>query len=135
MVADGRSTGLPSLVEPFSRLLRGRGTHLAALARDAAAARGWCDTGSLRSLVTDSSAASSAWATGTQIMNGALNVLPDGRRLTPVGVLARQAGRRVGLVTATTITHATPAGFVAVQPRRDDEEAIAQQLMCRRSRT
>ncbi|RPJ83487.1 MAG: alkaline phosphatase [Acidobacteria bacterium] len=99
------------------------------ISHSTATARGWCDTASLGSMVTDSSAASSAWATGTRVMNGSVNVLPDGRRLTPIGVLARQAGLRVGLVTTTTITHATPAGFVAVQPRRDDEEAIASQYL------
>jgi alkaline phosphatase len=62
-------------------------------------------------------------------MNGSVNVLPDGRRLTPIGVLARQSGRQVGLVTTTTITHATPAGFVAVHPSRDDEAAIATQYL------
>ena len=129
MVADGMSTGVPSIAEPFSQLVRGRGTHWAALARDPRTARGWCDTASLGSLVTDSAAASSAWATGTRVMNGSLNVLPDGRRLTPIGVLARQSGRQVGLVTTTTITHATPAGFVAVHPSRDDESAIATQYL------
>jgi len=129
MVADGMSAGLPSLAEPFSRLIRGRGTRWTNLARDPGTAHGWCDTRSLGSLVTDSSAASSAWATGSQVMNGAVNVLPDGRRLTPIGVLARQSGRRLGLVTTTTITHATPAGFVAVEPSRDQEDAIALQYL------
>jgi len=129
MVADGMSAGIPSLAEPFSRLVRGRGTRWAALARDARTARGWCDTASLGSLVTDSSAASTAWATGSRVLNGAVNVLPDGTRLTPIGVLARQAGLRLGLVTTTTITHATPAGFVAVQAKRDQEDAIAAQYL------
>jgi alkaline phosphatase len=129
MVVDGMSVGVPSLLEPFSRLVRGRGTHWAALARDAQTARGWSDTASLGSLVTDSSAASSAWATGSRVMNGSVNVLPDGRRLTPIGVLARQSGRRVGLVTTTTVTHATPACFAAIHPSRDQEENIATQYL------
>jgi alkaline phosphatase len=129
MVADGMSAGIPSLAEPFSNLVRGRGTRWAALARDARTARGWCDTASLGSLVTDSSAASTAWATGSRVFNGAVNVLPNGTRLTPIGILARQAGLRVGLVTTTTITHATPAGFVAIQARRDQEDAIAAQYL------
>jgi len=129
MVADGMSTGIPSLAEPFSRQVRGRGTEWAALARDPLTASGWCDTASLGSLVTDSSAASSAWATGSRVLNGSVNVLPDGRRLTPIGILARQSGRRLGLVTTTTVTHATPACFVAVHPSRDQEEAIAPQYL------
>ena len=129
MVADGMSAGVPSLAEPFARLTRGRGTNWTRLAGDAGTSVGWFETASLSSLVTDSSAASTAWATGSRVFNASVNVLPDGTRLTPIGLLARDAGRRIGLVTTTTITHATPAGFVAVHPNRDDEEVIAAQYL------
>ncbi|MDY7109537.1 MAG: alkaline phosphatase, partial [Planctomycetota bacterium] len=112
MVSDGMSPGVPELAESFSQLVRGRSTNWHELARDPRTSRGYLQTGSLSSMVTDSAAASTAWASGSRAFNGALNVLPDGTRLTPVGRLARTAGRALGLVTTTTITHATPAGFV-----------------------
>jgi len=129
MVSDGMSAGVPELAESFSQLVRGRSTNWHALAKDPPTVRGYLQTGSLSSMVTDSSAASSAWASGSRIFNGALNVLPDGTRLLPIGRLARGEGWAVGMVTTTTITHATPAGFVAVQASRSDEADIARQYL------
>ena len=86
-------------------------------------------TPSLTSLVTDSAAATSAWATGRKVVNGALSTLPDGRRLTPILELAREAGKATGLVTTARITHATPAGWVACVPNRDLEDEIAAQYL------
>ena len=129
MVADGQSLGVPSLAEPFSHLVRGRGTHWARLMCDARSAPGFFETHALNTLVTDSAAASTAWASGSRVFNGSLNVLPDGTKLTPIGWLARSTGRRIGLVTTTTITHATPAGFASVQRSRDAEADIAAQYL------
>jgi alkaline phosphatase len=84
---------------------------------------------SLDSLVTDSSSASSSWGSGSRIFNGWVNMLPDGTRLTPIAQIVKAAGKKVGLVTTTRITHATPAGFAAVQRRRDDEDEIAPQYL------
>jgi len=127
MVADGMSFGVPTLAEAFSRKVRGGGTHWSQLLHDTGVTHGLFETASLNSLVTDSAAASSAWATGSRVCNGSLNVLPDGTKLTPIAHLARDARRRVGLVTTTTITHATPAGFAAVHPNRDAEPELAGQ--------
>jgi len=129
LVSDGMSLGVPSLAEPFSQMVRGRGTRWYELLRDPRAVHGVCATESLNSPVTDSAAASSAWGSGVRVFNGALNVLPDGRRLTPIAALLRQTGRRVGLVTTTTITHATPAGFAAVEENRENQAAIAPQYL------
>jgi len=129
MVSDGMSAGVPSLAEPFSRLVRGQGTRWYGLLRDAGVTHGCFEMGSLNSLVTDSAAAVSAWATGSRVFNGSINVLPDGTRLTPIAPLMRDAGRRIGLVTTTMIAHATPAGFAAVQPCRDDMHLIAPQYL------
>jgi alkaline phosphatase len=129
MVSDGMSMGVPSIAEPFSRMARGKGTRWFQLLQDPEAVVGLFETRSLDSLVTDSSAASSAWGSGSMVFNGAVNVLPDGTKLTPIAQLMKRAGKRVGLVTTTTITHATPAGFAAVTPNRDDEQTIATQYL------
>jgi alkaline phosphatase len=127
MVSDGMSMGVPSLADPFSRLVRGTGTRWFDLLGSPDVAQGFFDTRSLNSMVTDSAAASTAWGSGTRVFNGSINVLPDGTELTPLAPLVRDTGRRVGLVTTTTVTHATPAGFAAVQAVRDDEHLIAPQ--------
>jgi alkaline phosphatase len=66
------------------------------------------------------------------VVNGALNVLPDGRNLTPLYELLRDAGWKRGLVTTTEITHATPAGFTVNVPKRSQAELIASQMLERR---
>lgn len=129
MVSDGMSMGVPSMAEPFSQMVRGKGTIWFRLLQDPGAVTGLFETSSLDSLVTDSSAASSAWGSGSRVFNGAVNVLPDGTKLTPIAHVMRRAGKKVGLVTTTTITHATPAGFAASHKRRDDEHIIAEQYL------
>lgn len=131
MVADGMSPGVPALAEAFSHIVRGRGTAWHALASREDVVTGFFDMASLDSLVTDSAAAASAWASGSRIRNWAVNMLPDGRELTPIAPLARARGKRIGLVTTTRITHATPAAFAAVVPSRDLEDDIAPQYLDR----
>ncbi len=90
------------------------------------------DTASASSMVTDSSAASSAWGGGVRIKNGMLNVAPDGREVTPIAAVLKKSGNaRVGLVTTATVTHATPAGFAASAQSRGDEPGIAKQYFDR----
>jgi alkaline phosphatase len=84
---------------------------------------------SLTAWVTDSSAASTAWSTGRKVVNGAVAMYPDGRELTTIMDLARDAGRATGLVTSTRATHATPASWVAKVPARAQEDAIALQYL------
>ena len=129
MVSDGMSMGVPALADAFSRMARGVGTTWWALAERDDVTRGWFDMRSLDGLVTDSAAASSSWGSGSRVCNGSINVLPDGTRLTPLAAVARAARRRVGLVTTTTVTHATPAGFSACAVERNGEESIAEQYL------
>jgi len=129
MVSDGMSAGVPSLAEPFSQLVRSTGTYYWGLLRSESVARGFLDMASANSLVTDSAAAVSSWSTGERINNGKINVSPDGRKLTPIGRLVHQTGKRVGLVTTTRITHATPAGFVANATDRNREFDISPQYL------
>ncbi len=129
MVSDGMSNGVLTLAEPFAQLVRQQGTNWHRLCADPTRAHGAFETYSLNSLVTDSAAAATAWASGSRIFNGGLNMLPDGRRLEPIGRLYRQAGKRVGMVTTTQMCHATPAGFATVAKSRNDYRAIAPQYL------
>lgn len=129
MVADGMSPGVLPLAEHFSQVVRGKGLLWRALIDRPEAARALVDMASLNSITTDSSAASSSWGSGARILNGWVNMLPDGTALTPIAAVARERRRRVGLVTTTTVTHATPAGFVAVEKSRGNEEEIARQYL------
>ena len=79
-------------------------------------------------LVTDSAAAATAFSTGKKSYNNAVAVDTDTLPLLTIAEQARDLGYAVGLVTTTTITHATPAAFFAHQSNRVYDEKIALDL-------
>ena len=86
-------------------------------------------TVSANSLVTDSSAAGTALATGTKINNSALGQDPDGNPTANLTEWAHAAGYGTGVATSVGVNHATPAAFVAHAPSRNDYEDIAMQMI------
>jgi len=132
LVADGMSLGTLTCADHFSRLTRQRGLTWLDLYHHPAAYSAWMNMRSLNSLVTDSSAASSSWGSGSRVVNGVVNELPDGRALRTLYQLFAEAGWKRGLVTTTEITHATPAGFAVNCGKRGDAETIAAQYLKRR---
>ena len=131
MVSDGMSPGVLTMAEAYSNLTRSRGTRWWSLLNDRSAARGLMDTASANSMVTDSAAASSSWGGGQRVNNGSINVSPEGREITPIATILKNKGARIGLVSTATITHATPAGFAAIIPKRGNEDDIAPQYLDR----
>lgn len=129
MISDGMSAGVPSMTEAFARVARGRGTWWYELRQHPETTIGDFETHSLSSLVTDSAAAASAYGSGSRVFNSVVNCLPDGTGLVPIGALVRSTRRRVGLVTTTAITDATPAGFAAVEKSRGNHDNIADQYL------
>lgn len=125
LVVDGMSDQTFALSDVFQRTVAGHPSYWADLIEAEDVVNGLQRTRSLNSVVTDSAAASSAWGSGVHIWNGQLNILADGTALRPIAGLVREKGVKVGLVTTTTITHATPAGFAIVSESRDDEAGIA----------
>ncbi len=125
IVSDGMSMGTLTCSDLFSQLTRKRALTWTQLWKNPAAKMALVNTRSLNSMVTDSSAGSSAWGSGSRVVNGAVNVLPDGTLLTPLYKLLGDAGWKTGLVTTAEITHATPAGFAVAVRSRGDSELIA----------
>jgi alkaline phosphatase len=82
--------------------------------------------------VTDSAAAGTALATGFKTKNGMIGVLPDGTIVPTILEKAIRLRKAAGLVTTTTITHATPAAFGSHVASRGDEADIAPQFIERR---
>ncbi|MDB6150000.1 MAG: hypothetical protein JWQ44_1448 [Chthoniobacter sp.] len=132
LVSDGMSIGTLTCADAFSQISRKRPLSWMKLYHNPAVRHGMMNTRSLSSLVTDSSAASSAWGSGSRVVNGALNVLPGGRELTPLYTLLADKGWARGLVTTAEITHATPAGFAVHTKKRDNAAEIASQYLERR---
>jgi alkaline phosphatase len=79
--------------------------------------------------LTDSAAGATALATGFSTNNGMISVDPTGKPLTTCLEDARAHGKRTGLVTTTTITHATPACFASHVDSRGEEAEIAKQYV------
>ena len=84
---------------------------------------------SLNYVVTDSAAAATALATGYKTNNGMIGMTPEGIPRITILEKAQELGKRVGLVTTTRLTHATPAAFAAHIDSRSKENEIAVQML------
>ncbi len=89
---------------------------------------GLATTYSANTLVTCSSAAATALATGHKTNNGMLGVAPDSSQLTALTYPLHKAGYRIGIATSVSIDHATPGGFYACSVKRSDYYDIANQV-------
>lgn len=85
---------------------------------------GFATTYSADNSVTDSAASGTALATGVKTKNGYVGISPTRETLTNVTEIARQKGKKVGVVTNDDMTGATPAAFLAHNSSRENESAI-----------
>lgn len=131
MVSDGMSMGTLTLANICHEHRHSKPSTWVELLSTPGVRRASAFTYSADSLVTDSAAGSSAWGIGERVNNKSISVTPDGRNPEPLLVQARRQGKATGLVTSTTVTHATPAGFIANCPDRALEPQIAVQMMDR----
>lgn len=90
---------------------------------------GFVKTFSADDLITDSAAGGTAMATGEKTNNGMIGITPDKRSLKNIREIAEEKGKGTGLVATSTITHATPASFIAHVESRSDYERIASQFL------
>ncbi len=127
MIGDGMGPSIVGAAELASRTQRGKSLTLTRLYQEGAF--GLAYTGSANSLITDSAAAATTLATGVKTKNGYIGMGPDDQDLLTVSEAAMRNGKRVGLVSTTRITHATPAAFSALQNDRDEENLIAEQQL------
>jgi alkaline phosphatase len=79
-------------------------------------------------LVTDSAASGTAMVSGTKTRNRMISISPEGDTLKTVFEFAEERGLSTGLVATSSITHATPAVFVAHVSDRGMEPEIARQM-------
>ncbi|MEM7185958.1 MAG: alkaline phosphatase [Bacteroidota bacterium] len=89
---------------------------------------GLIKTSSSNSLITDSAAGATAFASGIKTYNGAVGVDASG---APVPTLVEQIspmGMKTGVIATSSITHATPACFYAHEKSRRNAEQIAMDL-------
>ena len=73
--------------------------------------RSYVTNHSSSSLVTDSSAAATALASGVKTVNGYMGVDADKRPVKSVAELAAERGMATGVATNVAMNHATPSAF------------------------
>lgn len=76
-------------------------------------------------LVTDSAAGATAMACGVKTYNGAIGVDMDTIPVKSILEIAEDRGMATGLISTSSIVHATPAAFIAHQKERTMYEEIA----------
>lgn len=81
------------------------------------------------SYVTDSAAGATAFACGEKTYNGAISVDVNHVPMPTVLEIAEKNNLATGLVATCSSTHATPACFIAHQPSRSMDEAIAHDFL------
>ena len=80
-------------------------------------------------LVPDSASGATAFSTGQKTYNGGVGVDEDGNPITTILEEAEKEGLSTGMVTTSTIVHATPAAFIAHVEQRNQFESIAAQFL------
>ncbi|MHA2253555.1 MAG: alkaline phosphatase, partial [Candidatus Kariarchaeaceae archaeon] len=86
-------------------------------------------TNNLDDLLTDSAAGGTAIASGSKTDNYRISQCNDGRNLTTILEIAQQLGKATGIITTTTINHATPATFASHEQSRNNYDSILRQLV------
>jgi len=79
--------------------------------------------------ITDSGASGTAIATGTKTLNGSVGVDAQGNPVRTILEIADENGFATGLVSTSSLTHATPASFIAHQSNRGNYELIASDFL------
>ncbi|KAL3471663.1 alkaline-phosphatase-like protein [Aspergillus californicus] len=84
-------------------------------------------THSASSMITDSAASGTAFASAHKSYNGAISVTPDGQPVGSILEAAKLGGMKTGLVSMASICDATPAVYAAHVANRGDQARIAEQ--------
>lgn len=90
---------------------------------------GFSKTYSANNYITDSAAGGTAIACGTKTNNGMIGVGPDSSSVSSILEIAHKNGLATGVVSTSSITHATPASFVAHNAGRGNYEDIAKDFL------
>lgn len=81
------------------------------------------------SLVTDSSAAGTALASGVKTVNGYMGVDSDVKSAKSIAEIAAERGMMVGVASNVAVNHATPSAFYAHDKSRSNYGSLFEQLI------
>jgi alkaline phosphatase len=89
----------------------------------------WSDFDYVRENATDSASAATAMSTSHKTRDGAIGTDVNDNPLFHLAQRAEESGMATGVVTSVQWSHATPAGFIAHNPDRDNYQAIAVEMI------
>jgi alkaline phosphatase len=89
----------------------------------------WADFNWILRRPTDSAAAATAMSTGVKTVNGSIGTDKDGKSVENIIDRCEKLGKSTGVVTSVQFAHATPAGFAAHNPNRDEMTSIARSMI------
>ena len=89
---------------------------------------GFSITKSASNEITDSAAGGSAIANGTKTNNGVVGMNPDSIPVPSMLEIFAEQGKKTGVVVTCSVTHATPADFIAHNVTRKDNAGIALEI-------
>ncbi len=90
---------------------------------------GLINTYSANKYITDSAAGGTALASGVKTKNGMIGMNPDSVAVYSILHDAQKNKLATGIVVTSSVTHATPASFVAHQINRKMEDEIAEDIV------
>ncbi len=90
---------------------------------------GLATTHSADSDVTDSAASGTALSTGVKTNNGYIGKDVDGNDLKTMAETAREAGKKIGIITDEDLSGATPTAFVVHNISRDNRKELANDMV------
>ena len=124
-IGDGMSSPQRSMTEAFLKKTKGETLLINHFPVNAATR-----TSSANALVTDSAASGTAIACGEKTNNGRIGMSADNtRKIYSSAYEAKQAGKKVGIITSVTINHATPASFYGHRASRNEYYEIGLDLV------
>ena len=91
--------------------------------------RSYVTNHSASSLVTDSSAAATALASGVKSVNGYMGVDAEVAPAVTIAELASERGMKIGVATNVAVNHATPSAFFAHDKSRSSYGKLFEQLL------
>lgn len=124
-IGDGLSIPQRMMTEEFLKKTENRGLLMNKLPYQAIT-----HTSAANAFITDSAASGTAIACGEKTNNGRIGMDASGeRKLVSVAEVARDSGRKVGIISSVTLNHATPAAFYGHNTSRGNAYQIGLDLI------
>ncbi len=128
-IGDGMAMSQITSAEVFSTARASKDIDVTRLGFTKFPTAGLTTTHDAGTFITDSASAGTAIASGKKTLSGVINMdVNRTQKFKTIAEYAKEAGKKVGIVSTVTLNHATPASFYSKVPSRGDMYDIAVQL-------